>query len=315
MKEQQPAKKTIVIANLIDWSRSFVDEKGSFYCGTTDEQKKNAASVAELADLVISSTDLHPLSAPEFKINGGLYPVHNLPRTKEYERGIRLAGEIVDLVMVDPHDPAKPITSYASVNPSLTVAIDDTLKGRKTGVLMPREVYFQGPVEALESDYLTPFCSADDVEATFGAKLITTPDEFFSPEGGDFTYIIAPKRFFDATRLDGRYNPSRHISGIPDMNFNIFSLLKGKYPSKDYNLVFINTGVVEGICRLHTSVGMRQMFPNDRIINVADATTPLYGIGLGYSTPQESREACARVCKDIGVEYKTTVEVLNEFKK
>jgi hypothetical protein len=80
-----------------------------------------------------------------------------------------------------------------------------------------------------------------------------------------------------------------------------------------YDLVFINTGVVEGICRLHTSIGLRQMFPFDRIINISNATTPLYGVGLGYKTPDESRKASTQVCRDIGIEYMTTEECLKEF--
>src|SRR3989344_1474325 len=70
--------KTGIVANLIDWSKSFVDDNGSFYCGTTEEQKRNAAAIVEIADLVINTTDLHPVNAPEFNTNGGLYPSHNL---------------------------------------------------------------------------------------------------------------------------------------------------------------------------------------------------------------------------------------------
>ena len=101
--------------------------------------------------------------------------------------------------------------------------------------------------------------------------------------------------------------------GVPSLNFNVFSLLKKKFPSDTYELVFINTGVVEGICRLHTSIGLRQMFPFDRIINISNATTPLYGVGLGYNSAEESRQASTRVCKDIGIEYMTTEECLKEF--
>ena len=89
--------------------------------------------------------------------------------------------------------------------------------------------------------------------------------------------------------------------------------MKKKFPSEKYQLVFINTGVVEGICRLHTSIGLRQMFPFDRIINISNATTPLYGVGLGYKTADESRKASTQVCRDIGIEYMTTEECLREF--
>jgi hypothetical protein len=55
------------------------------------------------------------------------------------------------------------------------------------------------------------------------------------------------------------------------------------------------------------------MFPFDRIINISNATTPLYGIGLGYRSAEESRQASTRVCKDIGIEYMTTEECLEEL--
>ena len=71
-------KKTIIIANLIDWSKSFTDQNGTFYCGATDEQKEKITEILEIADLVINTTDLHPGNAPEFNINGGLYPGHNM---------------------------------------------------------------------------------------------------------------------------------------------------------------------------------------------------------------------------------------------
>jgi hypothetical protein len=67
-------KQIIRVCNLIDWSKSFVDENGSFYCGTTDEQKRNAAEIIERAEMVIATMDLHPVSAPEHAVNGGLNP-------------------------------------------------------------------------------------------------------------------------------------------------------------------------------------------------------------------------------------------------
>jgi hypothetical protein len=278
-------KKTVVIANLIDWSESFVDENGSFYCGTTDEQKRNAAEILKIAHLVVSSMDLHPLDAPEFAVNGGLYPVHNVVSPES------LGPESQPLKLGD-----------KSAGPRLTRILRDSLVNRCAGIVAPRSVYFQGAGEK-------PFCSPRDIERTFAHGLISET-AFLN---GNFEYIIAPKKYFDATRVDSNLvTPPGTFPGIPDENYNIYSLLKLKYPAATHRLVMINTGVVEGICRLHSSIGMKQMFPDARLINISDATTALYGVGLGYRTKEESRNASMQVCRDVGIEYMTTEQCLQE---
>jgi len=288
-------KKIIRISNLIDWSKSFVDENGSFYCGTTDEQKQNAARIIQQSDLVINNMDLHPVTAPEYSTNGGLYPVHNLVKpwqyTPDFIYNISPQGEALSL-------------GDKTLSPQLTDILNEAaVQHQKGGIIVPRGVYFQG-------EYITPFCIPEDIEQTFKQQIITS-NQFIE---GDYHYITAPKQYFDATRLDSDTAlPSAQYKNIPQNNYNVYSLLKRKFPSQYYNLIFINTGVVEGICRLHTSIGMRQMFPFDRIINISDATTPLYGVGLGYRTADESRKASMQVCRDIGIEYMTTEECLKEL--
>jgi hypothetical protein len=290
------SKHRIFVSNLIDWSKSFVDEKGSFYCGTTEEQKRNAARILRLSDLVISNLDLHPVTAPEHAVNGGLYPVHNV--VKYWTHG---ADFIYNL---SPEGEKLPLGDKI-LSPELTEILSEVVAQRKGGLLVPRGVYFQG-------ENNTAFCTPGDIEETFKQKIITR-EEFLEE---DFEYITAPKQYFDATRIDSDVSlPQEEIAGVPRQNYNIYSLLKTRYPSNRFELIFINTGVVEGICRLHTSIGMRQMFPFDRIINISDATTPLYGVGLGYKSPEESRQASRRVCRDIGIEYMTTEECLGEFRR
>ena len=287
-------KQVVRICNLIDWSKSFVDENGSFYSGTTDEQKMNAARIIEKSEIVIATMDLHPVTAPEHAVNGGLYPVHNAVNPWEY------GPDFVYLISTD----GEPLRlGDKTLSPELTGILGDAASNRKSGIIVPREVYFQERNDDV-------FCNPSDIEATFHCKIINK-NEFLE---GDFDYITAPKQYFDATRLDSDIMlPDKEIPGVPAFNFNVYSLLKKKFPPHKYELVFINTGVVEGICRLHTSIGLRQMFPFDRIINISDATTPLYGVGLGYNTAEESRQASTRVCKDIGIEYMTTGECLKEF--
>ncbi len=287
-------KETIRISNLIDWSQSFVDKNGSFYCGTTPEQKRNAAQIVKLSDLVINSMDLHPVTAPEHAVNGGLYPVHNAAKYWQYGP---------DFVYMKTHEGKYLELGEKTLSPELTEILQESAASRKGGIIAPRGVYFQG-------ENKTAFCRPEDIEETFNFKIISKED-FLEM---DFDYITAPKQYFDATRLDSDISlPDDEIAGVPQQNFNIYSLLKRKFPSDKYELIFINTGVVEGICRLHTSIGLRQMFPFDRIINISNATTPLYGVGLGYDTPDQSRQASTRVCKDIGIEYMTTEECVKEF--
>lgn len=287
-------KKNIRIANLIDWSESFVDADGSFYCGTTDEQKRNAAQIVERADLVIAAMDLHPVTAPEHAVNGGLYPVHNAVKPWEYRP---------DFVYMKTDDGNAVQLGDKTLSPRLTRILRDAAVKRQAGLIVPRGVYFQGENRSV-------FCVPADIEATFENKIITK-ETFLT---GAYDYITAPKQYFDATRLDSDIMlPEDGIDGVPVLNFNVFSLLKKKFPDHRYRLIFINTGVVEGICRLHTSIGLRQMFPFDRIINISNATTPLYGVGLGYKNAEESRQASTRVCRDIGIEYMTTQECLKEL--
>ncbi|MCU0860392.1 MAG: hypothetical protein MUE55_07410 [Thermoplasmata archaeon] len=289
-------KRQVLVVNLIDWSRSFVDDNGSFYCGTTHEQKENAGRVIEHADLVVFSSDAHPVSSGEFAINGGLYPAHNVVLRSEvgpnFEYYATPAGERVKL-------------GDRTMTPALTEDIGRHLTGRARGMIVPKEIYYQDGASE-------PRFSPEDVERSFGTDIV---DERGFIEGA-YDYIVAPKHTFDATRLESDYNLPRKVGGeIPATNFNVFSLLRRRYPPDSHELVFVNTGVVEGICRLHTSIGLRQMFKSSRVVNLTDATTPLAGIGLGFDTPEQSRDAAMRVCKDVGVEYVTTDEFLHWFNR
>ena len=287
-------KEQVLVVNLIDWSKSFVDEGGSFYCGTTRDQKENAGKVIEHADLVIFSSDAHPIQSSEFAINRGLYPAHNVvlrsPIGPDFEYFVSANGEAAKL-------------GGKTMSPALTVDIGKDLKGRARGMVVPKEIYYQdGAAE--------PWFSPSDIQRSFETEIIS-PDSFIV---GDCSYIVAPKHTFDATRLGSDFALPRKVGdGIPAVNYNVFSLLRQKYPPSAFDLVFVNTGVVEGICRLHTSIGLRQMFKTSRIVNLTDATTPLAGIGLGFETPEQSRDAAMRVCKDVGIEYSTTEEFLRRF--
>lgn len=287
-------KRRILVTTLFDWSKSFVDRDGSFYCGSTTAQKRNASSLAEIADVVICGMDLHPIFSEENSINGGIYPAHNVGAHWKYGP---------DFVYAVSPGGRKLRLGKKTMSPELTLDIARRLRGRKAGIIVPRGVYFQGGVKK-------PWIAPKEVERTFHSKIISA-DQFLE---GDCDYVIAPKQYFDATRLDSDLaSPPGMFRGVPGTNYNVYSLLEKKYPPEGYDLVFLNTGVVEGICRLHSGAGLRQVFKSSRIVNPADATTPLFGVGLGYETARQSREACVRVCKDVGIEYTYTAKLLREF--
>jgi hypothetical protein len=280
-------KKKLLIASITDLSKSFVDENGSFYCGSTKEHKENAKKIVEAVlnagGIVVYNTDVHPYSSKEFSRNGGLYPIHNMPKKfwkEAYEENPELNGKLL--------------------SPELTDVVNDALKGVKTGIYAPRHVYFQdkGPTDLSYEP--------EDIEKTFGERILFK-DEFLNE---DYRYIIAPKKFFDATRLSTDIHLGRGVNRtkMPKIEENIWSLIHEKYPETEYNITIINPSVVEGICSLYTASGQKQVFPDAKIITPSDGITPL--VGFAFETGQQSRDATKRIAADIGIEYQTTDQIL-----
>jgi len=286
MIKMETKKKNIYIGVNTDWSDSFTNLKGAFYCGTTQKQIDLAAMLMPHMDLVIYATDFHSIKSKEFKINGGLWIIHN-------------AAEFLNI----------DVTKYGlkkdtTISPRQIKTIDDVINKAKSGIIVPKHVYYQ--------DDEVPSFLPKDVEQAFGERIIT-PDEFLKEK---FTYIISPKIFFDATRTVSDYGlPHKKVKGIPTRDYNVFSFLQKKFSSDQYNLVFINTGVVENICRHYTSTGQRQLFPEARVINPIGTTTELAGIGLGFEDRAQVKDACMRISKDINVEYKTVDDIIREIKE
>lgn len=275
--------KTLYVGVNIDWSKSFVDQNGAFYCGTTEEQKNLAAELMPYLDLVVNTTDFHSINSKEFVINGGMWPLHNVAEFR------RLNVEDYKL---------KP---GITISPEQTELIDSKIKKEKPGMIVSRHVYFQ--------DGFIPSFNQELVEEAFSYRVIS-PEEFIE---GDYDYIISPKTHFDATTIIGsRLLPKGKFSGIPDEEFTVFDLIQEKYHGKK-NIVYVGTGVVDNICRHYTSAGLRQKY-GARVINVIGATTELYGIGLGFTERNQTRLACERIQKDIGIEHKTLDEVISEIK-
>ena len=278
------AGERVVIAVHVDLSESFVDPNGSFYCGAGGEQLRNAAELAGIADWNLYCTDLHPTTSAEFAVNSGLYPIHSVVRPLELDLSkFGLEGK--------------------TVSPALTATVLEAVDSSRTAIYVPRQVYFQ------EADGSLSF-APDDVEATFGARIVSE-EQFL---GSDWGLVIMPKYFFDATRLTvgvdigaGTGDPR-----IPAANLNVFSLIKRKHGA-GAGLVFVVPSVVENICTHHTAAGLRQDFPAARVIIPADATMPLAGVGLGFEDAEAAGATCRALACDIGVEYLTTERIRSEL--
>ncbi|MFC1723964.1 hypothetical protein ACFL0V_07550, partial [Nanoarchaeota archaeon] len=206
---------------LTDFGEAFVDENGSFPCGTTDEQKRNAVKVVEGADYVIEWTDVHPRSSSEFVVNGGLYLTHNLLKKDQYN---------LEELGVQPGQ---------TVNPTLTKILYDAVKHRRSGLIVPRHVFFQDYNG--ESDYRPSF-TFQDVEDTFGVQKLDA-QEFLD---GGIDRVVNAKHMFNGAGLQST-EWLGHVHGVPDMEMNAATLLKQQYgQGKDLRINV--TGVVMSIC-------------------------------------------------------------------
>lgn len=274
--------KKIYVGVNIDWSKSFVDKNGGFYCGTTEEQKTLAARLMPSLDLVVNTTDFHSIKSREFKINGGMWPLHNVAEFRK--------------INVEDYG----LTEGTTISPEQTEIIDREIDKRRSGIVVPLHVYFQ---EGKEISF-TPKL----VEEALGNRIIT-PEEFMRE---DFNYIIAPKMHFDATTVTSeRLLPKIKRERLPATEYTIFDLIHEKYNGKR-EVVYIGTGVVDNICRHYTTTGLRQKY-GARVINIIGATTELYGVGLGFEDRQQVRDACERIQRDIGIEHKRLDEMLREL--
>ena len=56
-------KKTVYVGVNIDWSKSFVDENGGFYAGTSQAAKELTARLMPYMDIVVNTTDFHSIKS------------------------------------------------------------------------------------------------------------------------------------------------------------------------------------------------------------------------------------------------------------
>ena len=281
-------KKPYTINVLVDWGKAFVDPNGSFYCGTTDHQKQRAKEVIQTADLILYLSDVHTTTSSEFIVNGGLYPAHNLIQKDQY-----------DLSAVG-------VEAGKTVSPQLTDTLYDLIKNKRSGLIVPRHVFFQ---DYNGEQNPKPAFSLEDVEETFGAKRLDE-QEFLD---GKIDYVINAKHHFDGTRTNP-YAWLGHIPGVPDTEQNVFSLLKQKYGTGE-GIEFDVTGVVMGICIYQTASGIKQLFPKAAVNVIADACTHLVYAPLGIADEDTGNLVAKKMCQQIGINYLSTEEYLRKADK
>jgi hypothetical protein len=269
---------------LVDWGKSFVDKNGSFYCGTTLEQKENAVRILKASNgLVIYCGDVHPKTSSEFIKNGGLYPAHNL--ILKDQKNVGSLG----------------VKSDQTTSPQLTDCLYNLVKDKTSGLIIPRHVFFQ---DYDQGQTAKPCFSLQDIEETFSIKKLNT-QEFLE---GKIDYVINVKHLFNSTALKST-NWLGHFDGIPDQETNIFSLLEQKY-GQGKDLEFNIDGVVMGICIYQTASGIKQIFPKSKVNIIADASTHLIYEQLGIPDEEIGNFVVQRMCKQVGIEYITTLEYL-----
>jgi len=270
---------------LVDWGKAFVDKNGSFYCGTTEEQKDRAVEVNKEADLLVYVTDVHSRDASEFIVNGGLYPAHNL--VKKDQANLEELG----------------IEEGKTASPELTDKLNNIVKTKKAGLIVPRHVFFQNYDGG---DNFKPAFTFEDVEETFGVKKLDAKEYL---EGG-IDYIINAKHMFNGAFLQSTEWMGK-VPGVPDIEMNAFTLLKQQYGLGE-GLQLNFTGVVMGICLYQSATGARQIFPRSEVNVIADACTHLVYEPLGIKTEEQGNEVAKAMCQQVGVNYLTTEEFMGK---
>ncbi len=269
---------------LVDFSKSFTDSNGSFYAGTTEEQKDNAVEVMKFMDKNLYLVDVHTRQSPEFLTNGGVYPAHNLISKDDY--GLDTLG-----------------VEGKTVSPQLTGKLYDVVKDKKSGLIVPRHVFFQNYNGEPNP---RPGFEFKDVEETFGIEKLVS-QEFLD---GGLDYVVNAKHMFNGSAIQAT-DWMGNFKGVPDKEMNVFSLMKQKYGQGE-NLEFNIEGVVVGICIYQTASGLRQLFPKSQINVIADASTHLIYAPLGFENEDDANKAAKAMCSQVGINYLTTKEFLGK---
>eukprot|EP00727_Mastigamoeba_balamuthi_P004622 m51a1_g14158 putative leucine-rich repeat receptor-like protein kinase family (665) ;mRNA; f:48949-55917 len=284
---------------LVDWSLSFTDPAGSFYCGTTPEQRRAAAAVAGASDSAVYVCDLHTARSSEFAANGGAFPPHNVIAR--------------DLALVQPA-----LAPGATASCELACEIALALQGRRAAAVVPRHVYYQD-WGADPASPPSPAFTWRHVSDTFGGvPMLQSAGDFTGRADSPVTLLISGKHMYNgasvqcATSLgiaDADDDGSAAACGGDRVaaEDNALSLLHRRY-GHGQGLEIAVTGVVTGICVFQTASNAKQMLPRARVCIIRDACTHY----LGKCMPDEAAAdaVLCGMCSLVDVEYITASEYL-----
>ncbi len=269
----------------VDFSKSFTDKNGSFYCGTTYLQKENAVKINEDSDETVYFVDVHSRHSPEFISNGGIYPAHHLlNKDEKYKKDLGVLEEQI-------------------TSPQLTKSLYDLVKDKRSGLIVPRHVFFQ---DYVDQKNFKPSFNMKDVEETFKIERLN-PEEYLD---GNLEYVVNAKHMFNGTALQATDWMGEHFD-VPNNEMNILSLMRQKYGLGEGLRINLN-GVVMGICMYQTGSGIVQILPKAETNIIADASTHLFGKNFGFETEKESNDAAKKMCTQVGINYLTTEEFLGK---
>lgn len=191
-----------------------------------------------------------------------------------------------------PHALVDDDLSYCAQNAScrLTKKLQDKInaKNLKAGLVIPNNVTYQTPDHPIPREAIVK--SFDNLPVI----------EKISETGYD--YMVSAKQFFNGTQL-------QHLPyGDNAKEFSAANILQYQYGKGD-GVTFYVTGVVTGICIIHTTCGLKQMFPNAKVVIVKDACHPLIGEMFGITSVEHNDVVIKGICGQVGILYQDLAEV------
>ena len=172
----------------------------------------------------------------------------------------------------------------------LTDKLNEKVKqmGLKGGIVLPNSVQYQEP-----EDPLIP----EQVRETFGNLPLIE-----SPTDNQYDYMVSCKHHFNGASLENI------PYGDPKKEFTAATILQYQY-GKGKDLTFYVCGHCSGICTYHTASGLKQMFPEAKVIVVKDTCVGMVGDQFGIPSREFHDEVNLALFTQIGVAYKPLAEL------
>ena len=262
------------IAVVVDFSRSFSLENGSFYAGTTAEERRIAAEIVKKAQRTIYACDVHAQNAPEFSSEGGLFPKHHILCADD-----------------------------AALSPSVIPEVAEVVKEKEGRIIVPRHVYFQSG-NLRKADFTN-----EQLEAEFGLKMFDMEKDEFKP--GKVEFLVNGKCMYNGASVY-ECNADCADATLPKGEVNAFSLLKREnYLGEGFTFVVV--GCVYSICLLNTAAGIKQQFPRSSVVICSDSATAFPPTEMMKEKGLSWNDMIAPIVGQIGIEVKLSKDVLQMF--